>query len=198
MLYTEEFKKQVVKKVLSPGVIIRHVAERLKISEHAIRSWKKLYTEEVKSEIVQINIEALLEEEKVDIDKLLLEAEVPEDRKEIEVLEKIKKGQPPSQYTNLEKYAIITHLKKTGGEAQAGIFLRSYGLQSGHIKMWEDEILTMGKKQLDQNEIIKKQEGEIKLLRKQLKESERDKRELEILVELKKKYKNLFKEEGEE
>lgn len=198
MLYTDEFKKQVVKKVLSPGVIQREVAQKLKISESSIKKWKDFYREEVKAEVVQINIDALLQEEKVDIDKLLLESEKPEDQKEIEVLEKIRKGQPVSQYTNQEKYAIITHLKKIGSEQQAGIFLRNYGLQSGHIKMWEDEILTMGKKQLDKDEIIKKQEQEIKLLKKQLKESERDKRELEILVELKKKYKNLFKEEGED
>ena len=197
MLYTEDFKKQVVKKVLSPGVFQSKVAQKLKISRSVIQKWKVRYADEVKAEIVQINIEALLEEEKVDIDKLLLEAELPEDRRETEVLGKIKKGQPPSHYTNFEKYAIITRLKRMTGE-QAGIFLRSYGLQSGHIKMWEDEILAMGKKQLDQNEIIRKQEEEIKLLRKQLKAAERDKRELEILVELKKKYKNLFKEEGED
>ena len=197
MLYTEDFKKQVVKKILSPGVFQSKVAQKLKISRSVIQKWKVRYADEVKAEIVQINIEALLEEEKVDIDKLLLEAELPEDRREIEVLGKIKKGQPPSHYTNFEKYAIITRLKRMTGE-QAGIFLRSYGLQSGHIKMWEDEILAMGKKQLDQNEIIRKQEEEIKLLRKQLKAAERDKRELEILVELKKKYKNLFKEEGED
>jgi transposase-like protein len=196
MLYTEEFKKQVVKKVLSPGVLLIEVARKLKVSKEAINRWKKIYTEEVKSEIVQINVEALLQEEKIDIDKLLLEAEKPEDRREMEIISKIEKGRSPSHYTKLEKYAIITHLKKMTGE-QAGIFLRSYGLQGGHIKMWEDEILVMGKKQLDQNEIINRLETEIKLLRKQLKESERDKRELEILVELKKKYKNLFKEEGE-
>jgi len=197
MLYTEDFKKQVVKKALSPGVIISEVARKLKISEHSIRGWRRLYAEEVKSEIVQINIDVLLQEEKVDIDKLLLEAEKPEDKREMEIINRIEKGRQVSHYTNLEKYAIITHLKKMTGE-QTGIFLRSYGLQSGHIKMWEDGILAMGKKQLDQNEIIKRQEEEIKLLRKQLKAAERDKRELEILVELKKKYKNLFKEEGED
>jgi transposase-like protein len=197
MLYTENFKKQVVKKVLSPGVIQNDVSRKLNISVSAIKKWKNLYADEVKAEIIQINIEALLKEEDIDIDKLLIEAEEPEERREMEIIGRIEKGRPAAHYTNLEKYAIITHLKKITGE-QAGIFLRSFGLQSGHIKMWEDEILTMGKKQLDQNEIIKRQEEEIKLLRKQLKASERDKRELEILVELKKKYKNLFKEDGEE
>jgi transposase-like protein len=197
MLYTEEFKRQVVKKVLTPGIVQADIMRKLKISGCAIRNWRRLYGEDIKAEVVQINIDALLEDEKVDIDKLLLEAEKPEDKREMEIINRIEKGHSPSHYTNFEKYAIITHLKKMTGE-QAGIFLRSYGLQSGHIKMWEDEILAMGKKQLDQNEIIKRQEEEIKLLRKQLKNSERDKRELEILVELKKKYKNLFKEEEED
>jgi transposase-like protein len=187
----------VVKKVLSPGTIIVDVARKLKISTNAIHLWKKRYANEVQSEIVQINVEALLKEEEVDIEKLLLGAEPEEDNREIEIIEKIKKGCPLSQYTSLEKYAIISRLRKLTGE-QAGIFLRNYGLQSGHIEMWKDEILIMGKKQLDQNEIIKKLEDEIKQLRKQLKNSERDNRELEILIELKKKYKNLFKEEGED
>jgi transposase-like protein len=186
-----------VKKVISPGVIQKDIARKLGISMHAILHWKKLYAEEMKAEVVQINVAALLHEEKIDIEKLLLESEPEEKKREIDILNKIKKGCAPSQYTTSEKYAIVTHLKQISGE-QAGIFMRSYGLHSQHIKMWEDEILSMGKKQIDQNEIIKKQEEEIKLLRKQLKESERDKRELEILIELKKKYKTLFKQEGEE
>lgn len=64
--------------------------------------------------------------------------------------------------------------------------------------MWEDEILAMGKKESDRDAIIKKLEDENKQLRKQLKESEKEKRELEILIELKKKYKTLFKQDGEE
>ncbi len=73
--------------------------------------------------------------------------------------------------------------------------MRSYSLQSGHIRQWEDEILSMGKKHTDQDELIKKLEQENKELRKKLKESERDKRELEILIELKKKYKTLFEQD---
>ena len=142
-------------------------------------------------------MEALLKEEEVDIEKILLEAEPENEKREIEQLEKIKKGQSASRYTTIEKYVIISHLRKVSQE-QAGIFLRSYGLQSGHIKKWEEEILTMGKKQLDQNEKISKLEDENKTLRKQIKEIERDKRELEILIELKKKYKHLFRQEGED
>jgi transposase-like protein len=196
-LYTENFKKQVVKKVLSPGVILTNVAHKLKIHEGTIHVWKKRYSAEVQAEVVQINVEALLKEEEVDIEKILLESEPEENKQEMEIISGIKKGCPPSQYTTLEKYAIISHIRKLP-DTDVGIFLRSYGLQSGHVEMWEDEILTMGKKQLDQNAIIKKQEEEIKLLRKQLKAAERDNRELEILIELKKKYKTLFKENGED
>ena len=197
MRFTEDFKKQVVKKMLSPGVIQIDIARKLNMSTSAMWEWKRLYGEEVKAEIIQINVAALLHEEKIDIEKLLLDAEPEEKKREIDLLNKIEKGRHPSHYAPTEKYAVISHLKKLSGE-QIGIFMRSYGLHSQHIKMWEDEILSMGKQHLDQNEIIKRQEEEIKTLRKQLKESERDKRELEILIELKKKYKRLFKQEGEE
>jgi hypothetical protein len=146
---------------------------------------------------VQVDLDRLLYEAPVDIEKMLLEAEPEKEQRELGALQRIEKGKPASQYKALEKYVIIHHLKKLS-EAEAGVFLRSYGLQSGHIRQWEDEILAMGKKHLDQDEIIKRQEEEIKQLRKQLKESEREKRELEILIELKKKYKTLFKQDGED
>jgi transposase-like protein len=197
MWYTDEFKKQVVKKVLSPGVFIKDVARKLKISPNTISAWKKLYGDEVKAKVIQIDIERILHEEPLDIEKLLLEAEPEDKQREIEALNRIEKGKPAAQYKTQEKYVIIHHLKKLDAE-EAGAFLRSYGLQSGHIRQWEDEILSMGKKHTDQDELIKKLEEENKELRKKLKESERDKRELEILIELKKKYKTLFKQDGEE
>jgi transposase-like protein len=197
MRYTEEFKKQVVKKVLSPGVLIKEVCRKLKVSTSSIQDWKKLYGDEVKSEVMQIDIEKILYEEPVDVEKMLLEAEPEAKQQELEALKRIEKCTPASQYKTLEKYVIIHHLKKLSAD-EAGIFLRSYGLQSGHIRQWEDEILAMGKKHINQEELIKKLEEENKHLRKQLKESERDKRELEILIELKKKYKNLFKQDGED
>ncbi len=197
MRYTEEFKKQVVKKVLSPGIVLTEVSRKLKLSSSSIHQWKKLYADEVRSEVVQIDIERILHEEPVDIEKMLMETEPEAKQREMEALTRIEKGKPASQYTTLEKYVIIHHLKDLPDD-ETGIFLRSYGLQSGHIRRWEDEILAMGKKHLDQDEIIKRQEEEIKQLRKQLKEAVRDKRELEILIELKKKYKTLFKQDGED
>jgi transposase-like protein len=197
MKYTEAFKKQVVKKVLSPGIVMTEIAEKLKIHPGTVGEWKKRYGEEMKAEIVELNLDRLLYEEPVDIERLLREAEPATERREQEALDRIQKGLPPSQYKSVEKYVIIHHLKKLS-DTEAGVFLRSYGLQSGHIRQWEDEILTMGKKQMDQDELIKKLEEENKQLRKQLKESEREKRELEILIELKKKYKTLFKQDGED
>jgi transposase-like protein len=197
MRYTEEFKKQVVKKVLSPEVLIKDIARKLKISTTSIHDWKKQYGDEIKSQIIQIDIDKILHEEPVDIEKLLLDAEPEEKQRELEALGRIEKGKPPTQYKTLEKYVIIHHLKKLTAN-EAGVFLRSYGLQSGHIRLWEDEILAMGKKQMNQNELIKRLEEENKQLRKQLKEAERDKRELEIIIELKKKYKTLFKQDGED
>jgi transposase-like protein len=197
MRYTEEFKKQVVKKVLSPGVLIKEVCRKLKVSTSSIQDWKKLYGDEVRSEVMQIDIEKILFEEPVDVEKMLLEAEPEAKQRELEAMNRIEKGKPASQYKTLETYVIIHHLKKLTAD-EAGIFLRSYGLQSGHIRQWEEEILAMGKKHVDQDELIKRLEEENKQLRKQLKESERDKRELEILIELKKKYKNLFKQDGED
>ena len=43
MLYTENFKKQVVKKVLSPGVMIKDVCGKLNVSLSAVGRWKKQY-----------------------------------------------------------------------------------------------------------------------------------------------------------
>lgn len=197
MRYTEEFKKQVVKKILSPGVFINHIAGKLGISTTTIGRWKRLYEDEVRAEVVQIDLDNLLHEEPIDIEKMLLEASPEQERNELEALHMIEKGRPPLQYKTHEKYTIIRHLKRLAPE-QRGIFLRSYGLQSRHIETWEDEILAMGKKESDRDAIIKKLEEENKQLRKQLKETEKEKRELEILIELKKKYKNLFKQDGEE
>jgi len=197
MRFTEEFKKQVVKKVLSPGIIIRDIARKLNISTCTIHDWKRRYGEEMKAQVIQLDIERLLYEEPIDLEKLLLEAEPETIQLELEALNRIERGKSPAQYKTLEKYVIIHHLKKLTAD-EAGIFLRSYGLQSGHIQQWEDEILVMGKKHIDQDELIKRLEEENKQLRKQLKDAERDKRELEILIELKKKYKTLFKQDGED
>lgn len=197
MLYTEEFKKQVVRKVLSPGVSIKDITRKLRISATSVHSWKKQYGDEIKSQIIQIDIEKLLYEEPVDIEKLLLDAEPDRERQELEALQRIDKGITPGQYKTIEKYVIINHLKKLSVNEQ-GVFLRSYGLQNRHIEQWRDEILTAGKKNIDQGELIKRLEAENKQLKKELKEAKQEKHELEFLISVKKKYPTIFKQDGED
>lgn len=196
--YSENFKKQVVKKVLSDGVKQRDVCRKLHISEHSIFSWKKKYAEEMKNEVKRIDVESFFIEEEVDIDKLLMESEPEGERIEKETLEKIiSKQKILSEYTAAEKYAIISVFRKMS-EDKIGVALRSCGLQSKHIKLWEDEIIKVGHKRIDTDDYTKRLEDEVKDLKKKLKNSEKEKHELEILIELKKKYSSLFKEEGEE
>jgi transposase-like protein len=196
--YSENFKKQVVKKVLSEGIKQIDICRKLNLSFNSVRNWRKQYADEVKNEIKQIDIDSLFIEEEVDIDRLLLQAEPLEIRNEKEIFEKIiAKEKIPAEYTIEEKYVIISAVRKMPKD-QIGLILRNCGLQSEHIKLWEDEILSMGKKQINHDEYIKKLEAEVKELKKKLKNSEQEKHELEVLIELKKKYKLLFKQDGEE
>jgi len=196
--YTMNFKKQVVKKVLTDGISQIAVCRKLNLSASTVLIWKKKYGEEVKKEIEQINIDAFFVEEEVDIDKLLAQSEPESVNSERSIVEKIiEKRKTPIEYTISEKFAILMMIRKLSKD-NVGHTMRRYGLHSDHLKLWEEEILIMGKKQINQGEYIKKLEEENKLLKKQLKNTERDKHELEIMIELKKKYKNLFKEEGEE
>lgn len=197
-IYSENFKKQVVKKVLTDGIKQREICRKLDLAENTVRAWRRTYSDEVKKEIEQVDIDAFFVEEEVDIEKLLAEAEPEKIKQEKAIVESIiEKRKIPSEYTISEKYAIISMIRKLSRE-QVGIALRKYGLHSQHIKVWEDEILSMGKKQINHDEYIKKLEAENKELKKQLKNSEKEKHELEVLIELKKKYKTLFKEDGEE
>jgi transposase-like protein len=196
--YSEKFKKEVVKKVLTDGIIQIEISRKLNLSEYTVRKWKKKYADEVRNEIKQIDIESFFVEEDVDIEKLLAESEPDLIRHEKETVEKIiEKRKIPSEYTFSEKYSILSMIRKLSKD-QLGLTLRTYGLQSQHIKLWEDEILFMGKKQINHDEYIKKLEQENKDLKKLLKNSEKKNYELGVLIELKKKYKSLFKEDGEE
>lgn len=199
MLYTEKFKKEVVKKALSPGVIQKDICRKLKISETSIYTWKKKYRSEVEKEIIEIDVAEILKEEEIDIDRMLRETDVVEadheDNKEELTVDKIfSQYKKPNQFKNNEKLVIVTAYRKLGIDA-SGSFLRRYGLHSQEIKLWEDEILRMSKKQIDKDEYINKLEEEIKQLRKANKNLERDKRELEFIVEIKKKYPQLFGED---
>ena len=201
MLYTEDFKKQVVRKVLSPGVIKREVCRKLGVSEGTVSRWKGLYAKEVRQDIQEVDVESLLYEPPVDVEELLRKA----DGKELaqasgsqalaQQMETLRRqGKSVSQYTDADRYAIVMSLRALPGE-QHGQWLRQLGLQSPHIRLWEDQLITMSKKPIAADQYTKQLEDENKLLRKQLGESERDNRELKILIELKKKYPTLFQQD---
>lgn len=204
MLYTEKFKKEVVKKALSPGVIQKDICRKLKISESSIHNWKKKYRTEVEKEIVEIDVASILKEEEVDIDRLLGEAgrreedkaEEEEEADEVRIDRIFSADRKTRGFETKEKALILSAYRKLGN-ADRGLFLRRYGLHSQEIKLWEDEILDMSKKQIDKDEYIKKLESEKKTLLKQVKNLERDKRELEFLIEIKKKHPRLFGEDKE-
>jgi len=201
MLYTEDFKKQVVKKLLSPGMTLRDVCRKLKISEGAAGKWKRRYGSEVQQEIQNIDIEALLYEPPVDVEELLRKADQDEltkangDETLAQQVDQIRrKGKDSSQYTDAEKYALVMSLRVMTGDQQ-GIWLRQLGLQTAHIRLWEEQLMTMSKKPIAADAYTKQLEGEVKLLKKQLTEAERDVRELKILIELKKKFPGLFQQD---
>ncbi len=201
MLYTEKFKKEVVKKALSPGVIQTDMCRKLGISKNSLSSWKKKYRSEVEDEIPEINVAEILREEEVDIDRMLYEAEARESctREESapETIDSIFSSHiKRSEFKTREKYLILSAYRKLQGN-EKGVFLRRYGLHSRELTLWEEEILEMGKRKIDKDEYIKKLESERKSLLKQVKNLERDKKELEIIVELKKKYPRIFGEDEE-
>jgi transposase-like protein len=198
MLYTEDFKKQVVRKILSPGIRPADVARKLGISLSSIKHWKIRYREEMQKEVQEIDIEALLYEPAVDVEELLLRVE----REELtqtsgsdslaQQIDQIKrKGKNASQYTDADKFAVVMSLRSMPTEQQ-GIWLRQLGVQGPHIRLWEDQLITMSKKPIQTDQYTKQLEDENRLLKKQLTEAERDNRELKILIELKKKYPSLF------
>ena len=206
MKYEENFKKEVVKKVLSPGVVTREVCRKLKVSETSVRTWRIQYKEELSPEIERIWEEHELkeknrkeEEEKVDIEKLLLEAvkeEYKEDHEENlpDLGEVLSCKKSIEKYTIKEKYVIVTKVRSLK-ENEEGFFLRRNGFKKQQIIIWENELLAMSKKKIKNDEYIRSLEEENKKLRKNLKNVEREKEELKVLIELKKKYPSLFKDE---
>lgn len=196
MRYTENFKKEVAKKALSPGVFQKDICRKLKISTNSVHEWKKKYRTEVEKEIKEIDVATILKEEEIDLDRMLREAEVSEIEKEdgteeLTIDKIFSQDRKSKELKASEKSAIVTEYRKLS-QGDTGSFLRRYGLHSQEIKLWEGEILSMGKKQIDKDEYIKKLEGEKKALEKQVKNLKRDKHELEYIIEIKKKYPQLF------
>lgn len=201
--YPERFKKAAVKKVLEPGINQKNLALKLGIAASTIRRWKKIYKDELLEEVEQKFFSKIEpeEEEEIDIDKLLAEYErIDMSKNELnleDAIDKIvEKGKLPVDYSQQERYVMVSKARNLKLEEQ-GMFFRRTGIHSGHIKLWEEELLSMAKKEVDKSEYIKKLEEENKKLHKQLKESEREKKELKILIGLKKKYQSLFKEDEE-
>jgi len=203
VLYTEDFKKQVVKKVLSPGTLQKDVCRKLNISQTSIRNWRKIYGTEMQKEIQEIDVAAILHEESVDIEDLLLKADY-QDLKQAngsdalaQQIDQIKRTRKDvAQYSDADKYAVVMGLRSIPAEQQ-GMWLRQLGLQSQHIRLWEEKLITMSKKSIASDEYTKQLEIQVKQLQKLLSESERDNRELKILIELKKKYPRLFQQDEE-
>lgn len=201
VLYTEDFKKQVVRKMMSPGVVVRDICRKLSISEATVYRWRGLYGDEVGHQIQSIDLEALLYEPPVDVEELLRKADREDLRRASgseslaqEVDQIRRKGKDPSQYTDAEKYALVMSLRVMPGDQQ-GILLRQLGLQGAHIRLWEEQLMAMSKKPITTDLYTKQLEDENKRLKKQLSESERDVRELKILIELKKKFPSLFQQD---
>lgn len=193
MLYTERFKKEVVKKALSPGVIQTDICRKLGIGRSTLSEWKKKYKGEVEQEVEEINLAEILQEEEIDIDRMLYESEIQEEvETEFDSIDKIfSRPCKKNDFKIKDKYIILSEYRKLAGNDR-GYFLRRYGLHSLEVKKWEDEILQMGKKQIDKDDYIKKLELDNKALLKQVKNLERDKKELEYIIELKKKHPRIF------
>jgi transposase-like protein len=204
MLYSESYKKQVVRKVLSNGVILTDVARKLNIARNTIDRWKKTYAAEVQVEVEEVDLSEILREEVVDVEALLRDAE----RKDLQertgsaalarqVEELSASSKAPGAFNDRDKYAIVSVVRALGQDKR-GAFLRSRGIDDRYIKLWEEELLDMSKGSVDRNEYVKKLEFENRLLKKQLADTQRDKHELEVIIELKKKHPRLFQSDTDE
>ena len=198
MRYTEDFKKQVVKKVLSQGVVLAEVSRKLNVSDAAIHRWKQQYRDEVQSQVPRVDVESLLYEPPVDVEELLARADVQEVQQASgsaalgqHVRELLSQGKSAESFTEADRYAIVMTLRALPSE-HYGEWLRKLGLQRSHIRLWEEQLISMSKKTISNDQYTKQLEDEVRRLKKQLGEAERDNKELKILIELKKKYPTLF------
>ena len=60
---------------MSPGIFQKDICRKLKISEGAVRKWKKRYKAEVEDDIEEIDVATILKEEEIDIERMLKEAD---------------------------------------------------------------------------------------------------------------------------
>lgn len=201
--YSKAFKKSVVKKVLSEGVVMSQIARKLNVSRSAIGRWVKAYRDEVEPDSPDLDaiFEECREDGDVDIDILLQEAErvhgLAEANRQPDADSVFKQGKKVEHYSLHEKLIIVESFRKLP-EKEKGVWLRTNGLYSRYIQLWEEEIFSMAKKKSNESEELRKLREENKQLKKELKESQRNENELKILIELKKKYRGLFEDSGED
>lgn len=203
MLYSEDFKKQVVRKVLASGVVITEVAAKLHVSTYSIHRWKKIYKDEVAEEVPRVDLSNILKDEPVDVDQMLRDAELGQSVKgqggkalEAQALSVLGSVKGLGSFSERDKYAILKTVRAMS-QKERGPFLRRYGLSDRQINLWEEELLDMSKETIKNDEYVKRLEEENKRLKKELATSERDNHELKVLIELKKKYHQLFESEEE-
>lgn len=203
MRYTEEFKRQVVVKALSPGVVKTMICEKLEIGASTLQRWVQIYREEVQDLVPKTKLPVVPKDLPVDIDDLLLKAEQRELAK-ISGSESLaahvdqirRSGKNVCKYTDSDRHALVVVLRSISSDKQ-GVWLRQLGLQRPLINKWENELLLMSKKKIQSEESWQQLQEENKQLKKKLAEAERDNQELKILIELKKKYHTLF-QQGED
>jgi len=107
-------------------------------------------------------------------------------------------GEPkPNSRSPVEKLALLMQSKGLA-DGERGEWLRQNGLHSQHLSLWEQELTTMmndKKSDLDaENAVLKKQNKE---LLKELARKDKALAEAAVLLTLKKNFRHLFQEEGE-
>ena len=195
--YSEKFKKAVVKKALTPGVCLNEISRRLNINYSSLKKWKDMYAAQVQHEVVEVNVDLLLKDEEIDFEQLWTSSNERGTRPAPPASELVTPGRTPEEYTQRERCIIIRHMRSLDASA-TGQFLRSFGLQTDHITKWENEIFTMEHNIQSDKEIIRKLEQENKELRTKLKVAHMEKTEMEVFIELKKKYSPEWRENVEE
>jgi len=172
---------------MESGKPATELSKKLKISTQAIYRWKKEYA----GEFVRV-VEEIRSRPEVDIDALLQASEKGNSLSEENICTALPGiGKKASDYTAQEKCAIVDEYRRMTSE-NSGVFLRKMGLYSRHIELWEKEVLEMAREKSNSEETIRRLETEKKALQRQVKKLEKENHEMSIIIELKKKYPEIF------
>jgi len=105
-------------------------------------------------------------------------------------------GVTPGQRSPGEKLSLLLE-SKTLSEDQFGEWIRTRGLHTEHLPLWEQELTTlMNDKQTEAIESNKALRKENKRLKDELQRKDKALAEAAVLLTLKKKYHHLFDQEG--